>query len=211
MEKRIRTLILLFGLFISTTGYSHPPFSEAFTKGIQGLFITVSGHVVDTKGNPIADVEVILNANLIEYPRSRKTNENGFYSFSMIPTGHDYEISAYKDKDDKLGVSSLDYVMIIRHMLGIQELDSPYKIIAADINADNKVTGIDLLPLRRIILGVISKFPRNTSYRVLDANYEFPDPKNPWPDENNYPYLIPFTPDQDVTFNFIGIKIGNIN
>ncbi|MBK9583675.1 MAG: hypothetical protein IPO48_17815 [Saprospiraceae bacterium] len=63
------------------------------------------------------------------------------------------------------GVSTLDLVMIQRHILGLQALDSNYKLIAADANNDGKVTASDLTDLRKLILGVTTALPNNTSWK----------------------------------------------
>jgi hypothetical protein len=48
--------------------------------------------------------------------------------------------------------------MIQRHILGLQALDSNYKLIAADANNDGKVTASDLTDLRKLILGVTQHY-----------------------------------------------------
>jgi hypothetical protein len=53
--------------------------------------------------------------------------------------------------------------------LGLEELNSPYKLIAADINADNSVKASDMTQLRKLILGVITDLPTNESWRFVNA------------------------------------------
>jgi len=208
MEKRIRLLFLFSCIFYYSFTYSN---SIIDTVCNQDMSIIISGKVVDTKGNPIENAIVYLDADIIEYPRTRKTDENGYFSFHNNPTGYTYELSVVKDDNHWQNVSTLDYVLMIRHMLGIEEeLDNPYKIIAADMNADNKLTFIDLKHHRKLVLGIFGQLPENNSYRFVDASYEFPNPKAPWPDEDNNPYVIKFKPSEDVSFGFIGIKIGDV-
>ncbi|MEZ4992330.1 MAG: hypothetical protein R2824_18040 [Saprospiraceae bacterium] len=63
-------------------------------------------------------------------------------------------------------------------ILGLRTLDSPYKIIAADVNNDRKVTAQDAIT-RRLILNIDTKFPNNTGWRFIDASYQFPEPGQP--------------------------------
>ena len=177
------------------------------TEGV----LSVSGYVLDAEGNPLENVEVCLNADLIEYPRCRETDEDGFYFFSNVTADVDYELSAYSDAPHIENVSTLDYVIIARHLLGHQKMESYLHLIAADTNADNKVSIRDLSDLRKVILGAYAKFPTNDSYRFIDATYTFPDEDNPWPTEENNPYVIKFNPTTDTTHNFIGIKIGHVS
>lgn len=48
---------------------------------------------------------------------------------------------------------------------GIKPLNSPYKMIAADANHSNSITTFDVVEIRKLILGIYSKFPNNTSWR----------------------------------------------
>jgi hypothetical protein len=64
-------------------------------------------------------------------------------------------VSPYKDGDDfDNGVSTLDLVLIQRHILDIAPFTSAYKGIAADMNATESVTGSDVVELRKLVLGV---------------------------------------------------------
>ena len=67
------------------------------------------------------------------------------------------------------GVSTLDLVKIQRHILGLEELNSPYKLIAADVNADNEIKASDLTELRKLILGIITDLPTNESWRFVES------------------------------------------
>lgn len=62
-------------------------------------------------------------------------------------------------------------VLVARHILGTQLLDSPYKIIAADVNRSNTVSTADLVDMRKLILQYEGSFPDNTSWRFIDASY----------------------------------------
>jgi len=128
----------------------------------------IGGTIETYNGNPVAGVETTLDANLTEYPRTQTTDENGHYAFYTNPINVDYQISASKDIDYLNGVSTLDLVKIQRHILGIESLDSPYKLIAADVNADYYVKASDLTELRKLILGVFTDLPNNESWRFVD-------------------------------------------
>ena len=53
-------------------------------------------------------------------------------------------------------------------------------LIAADIDNSGSITTTDLLELRKLILGHYTDFPDNTSWRMMDADYTFVDPYNPF-------------------------------
>jgi hypothetical protein len=60
------------------------------------------------------------------------------------------------------GVSTLDLVDMQKHLL-IKPLSSPYKMIAADANNSKSITAIDLIEMRKLILGIYAELPYNTS------------------------------------------------
>lgn len=52
------------------------------------------------------------------------------------------------------GVSTLDLVVILRHILGINPFMNTCAEVAADVNNDGAVSSLDLITLRRLIFGV---------------------------------------------------------
>ncbi len=138
------------------------------------------------------------------------TEDDGEYAFPPMPFGGSYEVVPGKDIDPLNGVSTLDLIEIQRHILGISRLDSPYKYIAADIDKSGDITTFDLLELRRMILGHYPEFPNNTSWRMVDAAYNFVDPDNPFLNDIPEDYEI-FSFNESMEINFIGVKTGNVN
>ncbi|MFK7935243.1 MAG: T9SS type A sorting domain-containing protein, partial [Saprospiraceae bacterium] len=109
------------------------------------------------------------------------------------------------------GVTTFDLVTMRKHILGVQTLDSPYKLIAADINNSRSISTFDMVELRKLILQINSDFSNNTSWRFVRADYNFPEPANPWVEA--FPEVINFNNlDVDQTAaDFIAIKIGDLN
>jgi hypothetical protein len=109
------------------------------------------------------------------------------------------------------GVSTFDLVLISKHILGVQTLDSPYKIIAADANKSNSVTTFDLVEIRKLILFINTEYPNNTSWRFVDKDFTFPNPANPFatqfPEVINYNNLTA----SDLAASFVAVKVGDVN
>lgn len=138
------------------------------------------------------------------------TDEEGKYAFQSMPLGGIYEVIPNRDGDDFRGVSTADLVVIQRYLLGKQPINSPYKLIAADVNRSNSITAADISELRKFILGVHGEFPNNTSWRFVDEGYDFPEPQDPWMEEFPESYRIePF--ERDMAIDFIGVKVGDVN
>lgn len=106
---------------------------------------------------------------------------NGCYFYNHIfPFGADYTIIPLSDADPVNGVSVLDMLRIAQHILGIAPLPAPYGIIAADVNRSSSVTTLDIVEIRKLLTGVYTDFPNNTSWRFVDADFVFPNPANPF-------------------------------
>ena len=167
----------------------------------------IRGRITNEKEIAIINVAVTLTGTEIG---ARMTNETGGYVFDKLPLGGHYSVNPEKDGDDKNGVSTLDMVLIQRHILGIEKLPSLYKYVAADVNHDDKINTVDLVELRKLILGTITSFQANTSWRFVERDFQFLDPSNP---------LALFIPgmcaivnmQQSMEADFIGVKIGDVN
>jgi Secretion system C-terminal sorting domain/Dockerin type I domain len=107
------------------------------------------------------------------------------------------------------GVSSIDMVLTTRHILGLTLFNSPYKIIAADVNNNKTVTNIDIIFMKRVILGLDTTFAGNRLWAFVDSAYKFPDTTNPFP----YKDSISFTnlSSNKTNQTFIGVKLGDVN
>ncbi len=169
---------------------------------------SIGGQLATELGDPLPQMIVGLAGGV---PIAIHTDLNGNYQFDNLPTGYSYTVVPAWNSDYDNGVTTFDMVLIRRHILGIQLLDSPYKMIAADVNRSNTITTVDMVHIRQLILHMTDKFPDNTSWRFIDADYEFPDPMNPW--------LEPF-PEQITIGNlyenswgndFVGVKVGDVN
>ncbi len=168
----------------------------------------IEGSVTTEYGASVEDVQMELVSVLPEYPASDMTDTDGHYAFEDNPMYVNYNVSAYKNDDPLNGVSTLDLVLIQRHILGQEDLGSPYKMIAADINNDQKVSSIDLVELRKLILGVYTDLPNNTSWRFVDSTNGM-NPANPWPvDEVRSISGLDHNMMQE---DFTAIKVGDVN
>jgi len=175
------------------------------TSGLTG---TITGKVSTETTDNVLGVTVELGGTTM-IPIN--TNQSGTYTFPAMPIGGNYEVKPGKNNDYRNGVSTLDLVHIQKHLLGIKPLESPYKMIAADANDSKSITAIDLIELRKLILGIYSELPNNSSWRFVDKDYVFPDPFNPWmqvwPESQT---LNPLSSGM-TRADFFGIKIGDVN
>jgi len=167
---------------------------------------TVSGVLATEVNAVVEDVFV----NLIGSELHTMSNVEGRFDFRNMATGGSYAVNPEKNDDHMNGVSTLDLVFIQRHVLSLAKITSPYKLIAADVNKDQKITAADLVELRKLILGTTAQFANNKSWRFVDKNYTFQDAAyaqgEAFPEVYNIENL-----NTDMTTDFVAVKIGDIN
>jgi hypothetical protein len=139
------------------------------------------------------------------------TTATGTYNFANVPAGNDYTVTPALDLNHLNGVTTYDLVLISKHILGVQPLGSPYRIIAADANKSNTVTTFDLVEIRKLILFINTEFPNNTSWRFVKKGFVFPNPANPFqaafPEVANINNLSA----SQLAVDFVAVKIGDVN
>jgi hypothetical protein len=171
-------------------------------RGPQGS--RISGHIATEDNQGVFNTQVIATASLPDYPKVDMTNASGDYAMDIVV---DTDLKALKDGDDINGVSTIDLVMIQRHILGLQALNSPYKLIAADANNDGKVTASDLTEIRKLILGVTNEFSNNNSWR-FPVKDQTMDAQSPFPYTEN---MMASVSDPNPSYDFVAVKIGDVN
>ena len=87
-----------------------------------------------------------------------------------IATKGAFKLSACKSCNNPLdGISTLDLVLISKHILATQPLDKCQQY-AADVNENGTVTTAYIVLLRRMILGLQSVFTPSGCYRFIEEN-----------------------------------------
>jgi hypothetical protein len=118
-------------------------------------------------------------------------------------------LSASKNDDVLNGVNTLDILLIQQHILGLNAITDAHNLIAANVNDDARISGADLIELRKVILGIESEFPNNQSWRFVDAQESLVDGVLAV-DYNETIEVLDIqanVSDQD----FVAIKIGDVN
>lgn len=170
--------------------------------------LALAGKIETEQNEPVDDVMVTITSSsdsILNY------SPNGFYLNDNLTSGNNYSIKPSKNINLLNGVTTYDLVLISKHILGTQLLDSPYKIIAADANRSGSLTALDLALLRSLILHSINELPNNKSWRFLDTHYEFDNPLHPLTE--NFPESMSCLnlSQSELGMDFIGIKVGDVN
>ncbi len=187
--------------------------AATFARGIwifplDSVFVQQNGVTVSVGG----DIKTELNAGVENVSvNSQTTDGSGIFNIPAVPGCQTYTITPFRNDFPLNGVSTYDLVLITKHILGLEALDSPYKIIAADANKSKSVTTFDVVALRKLILGIDTAFAGNTSWRFVPTDFVFPDPGNP--------FQTPFPEARSVQLqsapvaglDFTALKVGDVN
>jgi hypothetical protein len=171
---------------------------------------TVAGALKTEIGDGLEDANVNLQSGAISI--NDITDDQGAYLFpNAVPYNSDYTVTPTKDDNPTNGVSTYDLVLISKHILGIEPLDSPYKMIAADANKNNSITTFDIVEIRKLILGIYTELPNNTSWRFVDKDFAFPNPLNPFQTQFPENISVANVQSHQVNDDFVSVKIGDVN
>lgn len=172
---------------------------------------SVAGTIGTENNSLVKDVVVSVNANG-SVAGSMTTPATGAFLVTNLTAGSNYQVRAAKtiDTDKKNGVTTLDIALISKHNLGIEALNSPYKIIAADVNKDGEVDATDMLHIRRFILNITPALPAGSAWRFIDKSYAFRNAANPLGEDFSEVVNLTNLSGQAAA-NFTAVKLGDVN
>ena len=160
---------------------------------------TLSGHVLtdtdDGVGNVLLEVVDATETVVATFT----TDCSGDFSIADLAGGTNYTLRATKEGSPFNGNSTFDLVVTSRHLLGIQELPSPYTLAAADVDESGSISVMDMLLMRALILAINDAYP--------GSNWLFFRPGDPFASVE-----FDFVLNADMTnFDLITIKKGDVN
>ncbi len=167
----------------------------------------------------VAKVSYVLSAQLpstspippyIYCIHSGMADDAGFSATCACPVADNVEqkITPTRNDNHMNGVSTYDLVLISKHIQGAEPFTNPYTMIAADANKSNSITTFDIVELRKLVLGIYTQLPANSSFRFVRRDFTFPNPLNPW--QTVFPETYKFKA-RSTAANFYAIKIGDVS
>ncbi len=169
---------------------------------------TIAGTITTEDGRSIQEVEVELQ-NIDEGVMGLvSTDHTGIYAFPSMALYGTYSILPGKEDHYLNGVSTLDLLLIQRHILGIHPITSPYRLIAADVNNDKAISVQDITLLQRLILGIDQSLPSGV-WKFIDASQNL-NVENALSDYQESREIIELGSDS-MKEDFIGVKMGDVN
>lgn len=169
--------------------------------------VSMSGTVMSEDQAGVANISVSAFNMITNQSVTAKTDAQGRYQLAGLKSFDDYQVRADLSGYDDTGISTLDILLIQRHILGLTPLETPYKMIAADVNGSRSISASDLVSLRRLLLGKVDAL--DESWRFISSDFTFDDEHDPWA----YPHQAEiYDLSRDInSLDFIGIKTGDVS
>lgn len=184
------------------TGIPCPPDGSGASLDVTGMVVTP-----DLVSVEAASLSITQDQGTTTYSNSAV---DGSFTFEKVAMSKKYELKASKNDDLANGVTVSDIIAIQRHVLGLRALDTPYKLLAADMNGSKNISTADLALMRKIILGVTTELPNGMeSWQFVPADHQFRDPVYPFDYESSITEYASSTTAQHN--DFIGVKMGDVN
>lgn len=169
----------------------------------------IAGSIITESGKEVENAVVsVMNTS----PFATTTGVDGAFMVENISYGAKVTLVPSKNDDLLNGVSTMDMIIISKHILGLEPIASPYSLIAADIDGSGGISTLDLIRLRKLVLNEAGAFPNDIpSWRFIDADFEFPEGENPL--RVDFPELKNVESFNSAlgTVRFIAIKVGDVN
>jgi hypothetical protein len=165
--------------------------------------VNIEGMIATEEDYGIQGVQVSVSGE-----NTSMTNQEGRFIVNGILRGSDITLHGSKEGNLLDGLSTLDLILITKHILGVRMLESPYKLLAADMNSSGHISTLDLIILRRIILGIDNQLTANKIWRFIPVNY-----LNPWKYGQQIPEVLNLNNVQSnsIGIAMIGVKTGDVN
>jgi len=174
----------------------------------ESSFGMIQGQVNLWNGQSVSDVSLSIGSSYMTEDLKFVTRDNGTFNFDQLLMNESYILNGKKEDEKLAGLSTADLVQIQQHILDINPFDSPYKIIAADVNFSGDITARDVIQLRSKLLG-LSESTHTKDWVFISNEYEFIDPHNPFPFEENM--RINKLDKSLRIHDVVAIKIGDVN
>ncbi|MEM9886718.1 MAG: M43 family zinc metalloprotease [Bacteroidota bacterium] len=162
----------------------------------------LKGQVRTEDGHLFPNLDIRISGDLNQ---TITTDENGNYTLEGLEIGKNYQFTinfgATKPLD---GVSAFDLQLISKHIVNERLLDSPYKLIAADVNRSGTITAMDVTAIRLVLLGLEEQFPNNTAWRFVPAEAAYSSPEG-------VSFQLENLKSGEQTVDIIAVKIGDVN
>ncbi|NND35100.1 MAG: T9SS type A sorting domain-containing protein, partial [Saprospiraceae bacterium] len=167
-------------------------------EGCRNELGKVKGIISSMQGAGISGVSMLIE-DAGEGRWISETNKEGKYVFETFAMdGSNYRLWPEKTDDPIDGISTKDVIKISKHLLSKEPLKNTLEYMSADANGDGNVSVLDIINIRKLILGKIDALPNEKPWQFFNQ-------------EMNPVSEISLALDYKPLTSFTGIKVGDVN
>jgi lysyl endopeptidase len=175
---------------------------SALSNTLTGKIQTVNGVGINLTGVTLQTATVALD--------SVTTDTSGIYTFNIPRYVNGVYVVPTKYINVKNGISTIDLVLIRKHILNLEPLPSVFHRLACDVNASGTISTADIVQVQKINLNSIQKFAVNVPFSWMYYIKNF----NPLIPQTLSPFYAPIAIEPTKSLyrtDFIGVKLGDAN
>ncbi len=172
---------------------------------------SISGFVTSPQNELLSDIEVHIS-NMVDMEDMMYTDANGSFLFTSLEAGAEYMVRPGMPQEvNTRRVKTSDISTIAAHALGTKQITNPYRLVAADVNADGYVDISDMLAISRVILGIDPAYPNSPTWRFIRRDFDLEGLSEGW-DPGIFPttYTVEELQGHNREADFIAIEIGDV-
>lgn len=171
----------------------------------KGIAQDVRVQTLTMTGNGIDGVSIMLEG---EDDPIAFSEQDGVAFIRGIPLDENITVCPVKKNEPMKHISTLDVMMLHKHILGLKKIKNPYTLIAADVDGNQKINIGDVHLLHEWILNPAIDPSKKHGWRFVQSEYIFPHPEAP----GKYPAVKSIDSlRHDTLTRFVGVLTGDIN
>ena len=175
----------------------------------------IEGTVSTFDGIPIPGAEIDLfkimpNSSLKDDHNTKLSNELGQFETGFGTTSYNRQLIVEREGNPLEGISTLDLIALQRHILGIEKIELPEQLLAADVDGSGHVGVMDLITLRNILLGAPLE-TANLGWYFFEQSCTWEQPEDIFSMECSNGYQINQNNSFPMAVHFNAVKMGDVN
>ncbi len=167
--------------FAPVCGSDGNSYSNACMAECAGIMTYTDGECITTNDAVMGRIELSddigLSNVMVSLSDGRQFMADSDGSFILDSIGHDSTLTLTFSRNDNHanGISAIDLVQIINHILGKSSFDDEIKELAADADGNGSISALDLVHIRNVLLGIWPEFTSNESWGFLPKSIKILD------------------------------------
>ena len=196
------------GTFCAVTAIVQPFDSLICDDGGLG---SLAGFITNPDRELLSGIDVYLS-DAGDMADMMPTDNNGSFLFTGLRTGEEYMVRPRMPRHIDLSqVRTSDIIRLMQHILGTRPLSDPYRRLAGDANGDGWLDVLDMVAIRRAIIGMDDSFAGGPAWRFVRSDYSLDELGENWnPAELPDYYSVAELSGHNREADFVAVRIGDI-